>query len=103
MDRKDLPHEKFREKFIEFILDAKVDGDCPACKSSSWNIIGLPPDGMESGISLNAETFDTSKQSTMKYFIPVVTMMCQQCGFMRMHALHPFDQWLSKTDGKDNE
>ena len=60
-------------------LKAKIDGPCPMCRQTTWTlgdeVVAAMATGLQGGIAIGGP------------FIPMIQVVCNQCGFVAHHAI----------------
>lgn len=93
MDYGPVTTEEILTYFIGFLEGRTAHPECPVCGQLAWTASAPPPDNLSPGIKVFGHDME-KKESKMEYFVPAVTMICQNCGLMRHHSLVPFYKWL---------
>jgi hypothetical protein len=77
-------------------LRAQTNGDtCPSCGTNRWGIDGYGKDGNTYAIPTNALP-STQKSPVLHYpapSLPVVMLVCDHCGLVRMHRYEHIRRW----------
>lgn len=85
---------------VRFFEHKKVNVICPSCNEKKWEVNAKladtkPPQyfclalgDSEGGVYLGANT-------------PVITLSCNNCGFIKLHSVRPILNWLNEK--KDDE
>lgn len=87
------------DKVIAFFRDRHVDQKCPCCSGDQWTIITRIQDFSPGLVSMKID--ETGFGHDLAFHgIPVVTVECQNCAFIRLHSWKTIAEW-DETTGKD--
>ena len=81
---------------------ALQDNHCPSCRTDNWNVDFLaipstPLPGAPSGISPGGSRFVFALPPTYQSsYVPVVTFVCTNCGYMKMYNLNVLGLWAGE-------
>ena len=77
----------------EFLTAAGVDGNCPACKNTSWSVVhGKENSGVK---RYPAISLASSERGIFDgFYLPVIFCVCKRCAFMRPHSLSAILDWI---------
>lgn len=68
---------------------------CTQCGQNQWNVRLPPPiPGYVIALPLDARKNGDKDTATLAV-LPIAVLTCENCGFVRMHALEPFRKWLA--------
>ena len=85
------------KRVTKFFAHKTVSGDCPFCKSPSWDVINFPQ-GLEGAIpGRPPRPVFSSQEATM----PVVVLSCTNCGYIRLHSLSKIDELFSSLSAEE--
>lgn len=79
------------EDAVEF-MEQRADLPCPACGHTKWDVTAAFDGNTKLSWSLaaiNVTTFNTVSPG-----IPVVSVECRKCAFMRLHSLRSISKWI---------
>lgn len=65
-----------------------VEAKCPVCQANVWG--GAGPEGAEADFHLQA--IDADGQMTPGFGLECVGMICNYCGFVRLHAVQALEK-----------
>jgi hypothetical protein len=98
-------------QFDAYFKDKEASDECPFCKNKQWSVPAL---GEEPHTYLPDETMDVHESwiplvpnaigmiSTSGPYIPVVTLTCAKCGFVRQQHVILLKMWLEKKVAEDD-
>ncbi|MFM0243822.1 hypothetical protein [Paraburkholderia sediminicola] len=89
---------KISAEDLSAYFDAKgVKDGCPLCGTDSWSVTpAAGPDGaIEAGEVALEVTLQLVKTNS---WVPMLPLVCQNCGFLRMHHTHWIQKWLEERD-----
>ena len=68
---------------------------CPVCTNESWGFVYSPigDDGQIHAYSL-ARTSGTGSDLYSKGHFPLVVLVCDRCGYVRLHQRERLEEWL---------
>lgn len=72
---------------------------CPRCNTDNWNVdfLGIPSIPLpKQGLNIPRNTVLHLGISSSSGYIPTLTIVCSNCGYMMMHNLHVLGLWKDK-------
>ncbi|WP_430293011.1 hypothetical protein [Pseudomonas sp. B1-22] len=85
------------KKFQAALNEKSVRDTCPMCGTNKWTYPGAPK---IVGLSLPHGDIDGELYMSG---MPVIHLMCQNCGFMRLHALGLYRDCFVEVDADGND
>jgi hypothetical protein len=76
-------------EFSRWLKESRVKEACPLCEAGDWSV--LVDDHRATGLVVTEK--DAIDLAT---FIPLIAMMCRNCGFIRSHSLVHFLKWQDR-------
>lgn len=95
---------KFQE-FIDFLVTKGVGEKCPSCGAASWQTSNLPETGEDAAMTfgLVAGTTPEANPAVSDIYMtsrPVVPVMCNNCGYLRLYDYAFAQRWINENAGK---
>lgn len=88
-------------KQVEAFFEKRSARDlCPVCAKNSWGVVGLNGKNIVS-LPIRREGEKGTHDATAQ--LPVISLICENCGFVRLHALAAFEEALQPSTGDSNE
>lgn len=85
------------EEFSRFAKAINLSGVCPFCGKHHWSI-AEPPHGSDWGVPAHQHNGSVAMPPPN---IPLLTLFCTTCFFVRSHALLLVRKWLDDPANKD--
>lgn len=79
------------DEIKEFIMEKVKNHSCPACSSNHWMLLGDTDHYLAMMALRRNGTFSLPPPS-----IPVASMACTVCGYVRNHAMGTILEWKAK-------
>ena len=93
------------EEVRRFMIAHGASDNCFSCGTDAWHL-----DGGDEGLFRTqpwARAYEDDsyavRLSERAFGLPVVSMTCMNCGFIRSHSLGFIISWLDRESQKDNE
>jgi hypothetical protein len=92
---KTLQLSEFQQRAVEALKEHGADKPCPRCGNASF--------ALANGIFAPIIHPDVDHVGLTGKVIPVIAVICQQCGFVNQHALGPLGLMPSTKEEKEKE
>lgn len=85
------------EDLSAYFTAKDVKNGCPMCGTDDWSVTPIAgPDGQ---IQAGEILLEISAQMVKSLsWVPVLPLVCQNCGFLRMHHTFWIQKWLAERD-----
>lgn len=85
------------EDLSAFFESKGVKDGCPLCGTDVWSVTPVAgPDGIIQAGEVALEI--TTHMAKSNSWVPTLPLVCQNCGFLRMHHTFWIQKWLSERD-----
>ncbi|MGA7781126.1 MAG: hypothetical protein WCA85_25930 [Paraburkholderia sp.] len=85
------------EDLSAYFAAKNVRDDCPMCATSDWSVAPVQGlDGTQEAGEIALEV--TVRMVKRNSWIPVLPLICQNCGFVRMHHTFWIEKWFAEKN-----
>ena len=77
-----------------FLEEKLASADCPTCEENDWNILITPSSGKRGTPVIEIQ----NEENIAVTRIPAVCMICNNCGFIRLHSRRRIERWIKDRD-----
>jgi len=92
---------KFTE-VIDFLREKSTDDECPSCKTHEW-LLEAAEEGEIThtpGLVIGTIKEDDAAYSSVTFSArPTITMVCKNCGFIRLYSYNFIRDWVKSKGG----
>lgn len=83
------------EQLAAYFESKGAKGDCPVCNTDNWAV--TPVAGPDGEFQAGEIALEVSAQMVRSHsWVPVLPVVCQNCGFLRMHHTFWIQKWLGE-------
>lgn len=91
--------EMRQSDITEALEQADAKSDCPSCGANSWSLIGG-----EGQNAVRIPLFTAGRRyEAGGPHIPAFALVCEQCGFLRLHSAKVLSEELNSKNGSGND
>ena len=87
------------DQIADFFADKSISAECPSCGQNNWNTCTEISGDIPVLFSLS----DTLDLRLGPNAIPLIALICNNCGFVRSHARQVIYDWLIASSAKEKQ